>query len=327
MRAVWYECGGAAQEVLQLGKADMTEPGEGEVRVKIAYSAVNPFDIKKRVNGRDLANWKRVIPHADGSGEIDKVGPAVAQQRIGERVWLFGAQFGQPHGSCAEYCVVPSWKAVALPDGVSLEHGACLGIPVVTALESLSAAGSLEGKSVLVAGGAGRVGAYAVQIARLQGARVFATASKSKCVDVQKLGAEACFDYKASQLESRLRESGGKRGFDLVVESRFASNIAMNARLLARKGVIASYGVDDDPAPAIPVVQLVMMNASCRFVGIFGLSRKNLQALFEQINQLAGDGKLQHRVGLEAPLAQTAEVHQKVQDGTVAGVALINVAR
>jgi NADPH2:quinone reductase len=128
--------------------------------------------------------------------------------------------------------VVPSWKAVALPDGVSIEHGACFDIPVVTALESLAAASALEGKSVLVAGGAGRVGAYAVQI--------------------------ACFDYKASHLESRLRESGGKRGYDLVVESRFASNIAMNAQILSRKGVIASYGVDDDPAPAIPVVQLVM---------------------------------------------------------------------
>lgn len=326
MRAVWYECGGVAKDVLQLGEADVPEPSEGEVRVRVAYSAVNPFDIKKRVNGRDLANWKRVIPHADGSGEIDKVGAGVAQQRIGERVWLFGAQFGQPHGSCAEYCVVPSWKAVALPDGVALEHGACLGIPVVTALESLSAAGPLEVKSVLVSGGAGRVGAYAVQIAKLQGARVIATASKSKCSDVEQLGAEACFDYKASHLESRLHESGGKRGYDLVVESRFASNIAMNARILSRKGVIASYGVDDDPAPALPVVQLVMMNASCRFVGIFGLSQPNLQSHFERINELTGAGKLQHRVGLEASLAQTVEVHQKVQDGKVAGVALIKVA-
>ncbi|UCH47097.1 MAG: NADPH:quinone reductase [Betaproteobacteria bacterium] len=327
MRAVWYECGGVAQDVLQLGEADVPEPGEGEVRVKVAYSAVNPFDVKKRVNGRDLAHCKRVIPHVDGSGEIDKVGAGVEKQRIGERVWLFGAQFGQPHGSCAEYCVVPSWKAVALPDGVALEHGACLGIPVVTALESLSAAGPLEGKSVLVAGGAGRVGAYAVQIARLHGARVIATASKSKCADVEQLGAEACIDYKASHLESRLRESGGKRGYDLVVESRFASNIALNARILACKGVIATYGVDDDPAPAIPVVQLVMMNASCRFVGIFGLSRKNLQSHFERINQLAGDGKLQHRVGLEAPLAEIVKAHQEVQEGKVAGAALIKVAQ
>jgi NADPH2:quinone reductase len=193
-------------------------------------------------------------------------------------------------------------------------------------LESLAAASALEGKSVLVAGGAGRVGAYAVQIAKLQGARVIATASKSKCSEVEQLGAEACFDYNASHLESRLRESGGKRGYDLVVESRFASNIAMNAQILSRKGVIASYGVDDDPAPAIPVVQLVMRNASCRFVGIFGLTQPNLQSHFERINELTGAGKLQHRIGLEASLAETVEVHRKVQDGKVAGVALIKVA-
>lgn len=325
MRAVWYECGGVAQAVLQLGEARTPEPGEGEVRVKVAYSAVNPFDIKKRVNGRDLANWKRVIPHADGSGEIDKVGAGVARERVGQRVWLFGAQFGQPHGSCAEFCVVPSWKAVALPDGVALDHGACLGIPVVTALESLSAAGPLQGKTVLVSGGGGRVGAYAVQIAKLQGARVIATASKSKCAGVEQLGVDACFDYRASSLESSLRESAGKRGFDLIVESRFASNIEMNAHLLGRKGVIAAYGVDDDPAPALPVVQLLMKNACCRFVGIFGLSRADLQLHFERINQLVGDGKLQHRVGLEASLGDTVDVQQKVQDRKVTGVALFNV--
>lgn len=325
MLAAWYECGGKAKEVLKIGEADSPEPGEGEVRVKVAYSAVNPFDVKRRLNGRDLAKWQRVIPHADGSGVIDRVGAGVDQKRVGERVWLFGAQVGQPHGSCAEYCVVPEWKAVALPDGAGLDHGACLGIPLVTALESLAAAGPLEGKTVLVAGGAGRVGGYTVQIAKLQGARVIATASAKKCTEVEQLGAEACIDYKDSHLEPKLRERGGKQGFDLVVESRFASNIELDSRILARKGVIAAYGVDDDPAPGIPVMRLVMMNASCRFVGIFGLGRSNLQPHFERINQLVGDDNLQHRVGLEASLEETVDVHQQVQDGKVAGAALIRL--
>ena len=159
----------------------------------------------------------------------------------------------------------------------------------------------------------------------MQGARVIATASKSKCADVEQLGAEACLDYKASHLEPKLRECGGKRGYDLVVESRLATNIAMNAQVLGRKGVIAAYGVDDDSTPAVPVVQLVMKNAACRFVGIFGLSKANLQSHFEQINQLVGDGKLRHRIGLEASLSDVIEVHQRVQDGKVAGVALIEI--
>jgi len=325
MKAIWYEKGGAAEDVLQPGEMATPEPGEGEVRVKIAYSAINPFDIKKRVHGRELATWDRIIPHADGSGDIDEVGAGVPERRIGERVWLFGAQFGQARGTCAQYCVVPAWKAVTLPAKVSLEHGACLGIPVVTALESLSASEPLEGKTVMVAGGAGRVGAYAVQIATLSGANVIATASKGKVPTVEKLGARRCFDYRDSELRSILRDSAGKKGFDLVVEPRFASNIALDAAIISRKGVIAAYGVDDDPSPAIPVVQLVMKNASCRFVGIFGLSRSDLVSLFERANELVADGGLEHRIGLEVPLTQVAQAHQQVEDGSVSGAALIRI--
>jgi NADPH2:quinone reductase len=325
MKAVWYERGGAAADVLQSGDIETPEPGEGEVRVKVAYSAVNPFDIKKRVHGRELATWARIVPHADGSGEIDRVGAGVPERRIGERVWIFGAQFGQAQGTCAEYCVVPAWKATTLPGGVSLEQGACLGIPVVTAVESLSAGEPFEGKTIMVAGGAGRVGAYVVQIAKRSGAKVIATASERNCPIVEQLGAERCFDYKDSELQSKLRDSAGKNGFELVVEPRFASNIALNSRIISRKGVIAAYGVDDDPAPAIPVVQLVMMNAGCRFIGIFGLSRSNLVSLFERTNELIADGGLQHRIGLEVPLKQTAQAHQQVESGSVSGVGLIRI--
>ena len=155
---------------MQIGELEAPQPGEGEVRAKIAYSSVHPFDIKKRVHGAELAKWDRVVPHADGSGEIESVGSGVSESRVGERVWLFGAQVGQAMGSCADYCVLPEWKAVALPEAVSLQHGACLPIPVVTSLESLSVVDSLAGKSVLVAGGAGRVGACSVQIASAAGA-------------------------------------------------------------------------------------------------------------------------------------------------------------
>jgi NADPH2:quinone reductase len=325
MKAIWYEKGGVADDVLHLDELETPEPGEGEVRVKIAYSAVNPFDIKKRVHGRELATWDRIIPHADGSGEIDKLGAGVPERRIGESVWLFGAQFGQARGTCAHYCVLPAWKAVTLPAEVSLEHGACLGIPVVTALESLSASEPIEGKTVMVAGGAGRVGAYAVQIAKRLGAKVIATASKEKCPAVEHLGAERCFDYGDPGLQSNLRDSAGKNGFDLIVEPRFASNVGLNAAIVSRKGVIAAYGVDDDPAPAIPVVQLVMKNASCRFVGIFGLSRSRLVSLFERTNELIAEDGLQHRIGLEMPLEQVAQAHQQVENGSVSGAALIRI--
>ena len=177
MQAVWYEQGGPAGEVMQYGNMDTPEPGAGEVRVRMAWSAVNPYDIKKRVDGRETKTHGRIVPHADGSGEIDRVGEGVSAQRIGEQVWLFGAQVGQAAGTCAQYCVLPAWKAVALTNRITLKQGACLGIPAVTAVTALNAAGELQGKNVLVAGGAGRVGAYAVQFARLSKTHITTTTS------------------------------------------------------------------------------------------------------------------------------------------------------
>ena len=325
MRAAWYESGGPATEVLQIGDLEAPQPGEGEVRVKIAYSSVHHHDIKKRVHGAELANWSRIVPHVDGSGEIESVGSGVSESRVGERVWLFGAQVGQAMGSCAEYCVLPEWKAVALPEAVSLQHGACLAAPVVTALESLSVVDSLADKRVLVAGGAGRVGACSVQIANAAGASVIATASSEKCTEVESLGAERCFDYRDPELQSQLRECAGKRGFDLVVESRFGSNAGLNSRVLARGGTISAYGVDDAPTPEIPARRLMMKNASCRFVGIFVLSRKRLATLFEQVNRVAVAPGFEFRVGAEVSLDEVAMLHQRVEDGAVPGAALIRI--
>jgi NADPH2:quinone reductase len=325
MQAVWYERAGAATEVLQLGEMPCPDPEAGEVRVRIAWSAVNPFDVKKREQGRDLANWPRIVPHTDGSGTIDKVGDGVAPERVGERVWLFGAQVGQAFGSCAGYCVVPSWKAVALPAAVSLRHGACIGIPLVTALEALSSSGPLDGKNVLVAGGAGRVGAYAVQIAAARGARVIATASSGKCTEVEALGAKTCMDYRDPAKISRLRDLAGKTGFDLIVEPRFATNLATNVQVVARNGVITAYGVDDNPEPVVPVTHLVMKNVTCRFVGIFGLDRVRQFERLEQVSALLVGGQLRHRVGVVAPLSQTGALHAQLQSTGVSGAALIEI--
>ncbi len=325
MKAVWYERGGSADDVLQVGTMNAPEPGVGEVRIRVAYSAVNPYDVKKRAHGRELADFGRIIPHTDGSGEIDRVGEGVLRKRIGERVWIFGGQVSQANGSCAEYCVVPAWKAVTLPDGVSLKDGACLGIPAVTAYQALFADGSLEGKTVLVAGGAGRVGAYAVQFASRSGAKAIASAAEKNAALVGELGADQFVDYADPDLQSTLREMAGKKGFDLIVESGFGRNIELNARILSRNGVISAYGFDDDPAPVIPAMQLLMKNAVCRFIGIFALSRSRQEAILARMNSFLVQHGLQHRVGLELPLRDAAQVHSKIESGGVSGAALIRI--
>src|SRR5271155_3681575 len=176
MKAAWYEKQGPARDVLNIGEIDDPRPLAGEVRIRVAYSGVNPGDVKKRENAFGLGMpYPRVIPHSDGSGTVDAVGEGVSPDWIGQRVWGYGAQSYRPFGTAAEYTVVPLRQVARLPENVPLEQGACLGIPGITAHRTVHVAGSVEGQTVVVQGGAGAVGACAVQLAHRAGARVIAT--------------------------------------------------------------------------------------------------------------------------------------------------------
>ncbi len=133
MRAVWYTRFGPAAEVFETGEVETPEPGPGEVRVRVAASGVNPVDVKRRAGGRGEMSAARVIPHFDGAGVIDRAGAGVSESRVGERVWLYEAQWGSDSGSAAEQVVLPAERAVPLPAGTSFAEGACLGIPALTA--------------------------------------------------------------------------------------------------------------------------------------------------------------------------------------------------
>src|SRR5215469_4454514 len=177
MKAAWYERQGAARDVLRVGKMDEARPVADEVRIRIAFSGVNPGDVKKREDAFGLGMpYRRVIPHSDGSGTVDAVGERVGREWVGRRVWCYGAQSYRPFGTAAQYAVVPLKQVVPLPEGVPLEQGACLGIPGITAHRAVHVSGPVAGRTVLVQGGAGSVGACAVQLAHQAGARVIATA-------------------------------------------------------------------------------------------------------------------------------------------------------
>src|SRR6516225_6926953 len=176
MKAAWYEKQGPARDVIVVGAMPDPEPGPGEVRIRVAASGINPGDVKKRQDTFGLGmSYPRIIPHSDGAGTIDRAGEAVSRSRVGQRVWCYAAQSYRPFGTAGEYVVVPSAQAVPLPDGVSFEQGACLGIPGITAHRAVNVAGSVAGRVVLVQGGAGAVGSCAVALAKLAGARVLAT--------------------------------------------------------------------------------------------------------------------------------------------------------
>ena len=200
MRAAYYERNGPAREVLKLGEFEAPQPGRGEVRIKLAASGINPSDVKARSGATRKIAYPRVIPHSDGAGEIDAVGDGVSSARIGERVWVWNAQWQRAFGTCAEYVTLPSDQAVRLPANTSFEAGACLGIPAMTAYHAVAVAAAGPGVTLLIAGGAGAVGHYAVQFAKAAGATVIATISSAdKAAVARDAGADHTIDYKTRE--------------------------------------------------------------------------------------------------------------------------------
>ncbi|MGE0723939.1 MAG: NADPH:quinone reductase [Alphaproteobacteria bacterium] len=234
MKAAFYERYGAAAEVLRVGELPDPVAGPGEVRVRVRFSGINPSDCNRRRGIRDRPGYPVIVPHSDGAGVIDGVGEGVDPERIGERVWLWNAQRGRAFGSASELVALPAEQAVPLPDEVPLEAGACLGVPAMTAWYSLFADGDLEGLDVLVTGGAGAVGHYAVQFARLAGARrVIATVSgEAKAAHVGRVSPDAVVNYRTEDVAARVMAATAGRGIDRMSEVDFGGNLPATMKIL-----------------------------------------------------------------------------------------------
>lgn len=254
MKAVWYEKQGPAAEVLKHGKKKMPDVADGEVLVRLYASAVNPSDVKKR-SGTQPEGFEHgfVIPHSDGAGIIESVGEGVSENRIGERVWVYQAQFGRHHGTASEYISVPSTTAVLLPDNIELGVGACLGIPVMTAHRSVFVHGDISRKTILVTGASGRVGYYAVQFAKIAGARVIATAgSDERCKVAAQAGADNILNYRSDDLIGTINDLTDGGGVDHIIDVEFGVNANTSAAVLKNGGSIATYSSSQMPEPTIP---------------------------------------------------------------------------
>jgi len=248
MRAVYYEKNGAADEVLHVGEVDTPQPGPGEVRVRLKTSGVNPSDVKTRAGTARKIAFPRVIPHSDGAGEIDAVGAGVPKSRIGERVWTWNGQWKRPFGTAAECIVLPEVQAVKLPDAVSFEAGACLGIPALTAWHAIDIAGTKSGMTMLIAGGAGAVAHYAIQFAKARGAVVLTTVSSpEKAKLALEAGADVAIDRKTEDVGARVMALT-KTGVDAVIELDLTANAALLPQTLRPRGTLVVYGT----GPQVP---------------------------------------------------------------------------
>ena len=330
MRAAWYDETGEARAVLQVGEEERPAAASGEVLVRVRATAVNPSDTKAR-SGRGTRPkvFPRIIPHQDGAGVIEAVGEGVDPARIGERVWLYEAQFGRAFGCAAQYVALPAKKAVPLPAGASFEEGACLGVPALTAHRCVFADGPVDGKTVLVTGGAGAVSFYAIQFAAQGGARVIATVSREEQAQAAiAAGAHAVIDRKREDVVERIAAitgAAGGRGIDRVVEVAFGANLPTTLKVLKVGGAIATYASDAIPAPELPVWPLIGLDATLRFVLVYLMDEAAHQAGIAATNAALAAGRLKHQIGARFDLERIADAHEAVESGKVVGKVVIAV--
>jgi len=300
VRAASYDRYGPAAEVLTVREVDRPAPGAGEVLVKVACSGVNPTDWKSRSGATPRPIDGFQIPHHDGAGVIEAVGDGVDPARTGQRVWLWLAAAGRRWGTAAEWTVVPQDQAVPLPDGASLELGASLGVPAMTAHWCLFADGPVSGKTVLVAGGAGAVGHYAIELAVRAGAHVVATASGPEKAELARnAGAAHVVNYRDPDAADQIRAAAGQ--VDRIIELALGANLALDLAVIKPASMIVTYAAE--PAdPVLPVRAFMTANVTVRFVLLYGVPRAALRQAAEDVTAALADGALTelpvHRFGL-----------------------------
>jgi NADPH:quinone reductase len=309
MKAAWYEKQGPAREVLTVGDMPDPVPAAGEVRIRIAASGINPGDIKKREDafGYGMA-YPRVIPHSDGAGWVDQIGPGVASEWMGRPVWCYGAQSYRPFGTAAEFTVVPIDQVAPLPQNVSMEQGACLGIPGITAHRAVHVAGTVNGRDVLVQGAAGSVGLCAVQLARHAGARVIGTVRSSSDEAVaRKAGAQDVISS-VQELIPQIRRLA-PNGIDHIVEVAFGANLEADLELLKMDGSIATYATDN-ATPKVPAWQMMFKNIRLFFLGSDDFPKDAKVLAARDLNGALEAGWSGFEIAERIPLAEIASAHE-----------------
>jgi NADPH:quinone reductase len=329
VKAVWYERMGAAPDVLTFGDMPTPAAGRGEVRVRLEASGVNPSDVGRRAGSYRAMEFPRVITNSDGAGVIDQVGDGVTRLRVGQRVWLFnGQRNGRAFGTAAEYIALAEHLVTPLPDDVSFAAGATLGIPCMTAWCCLFGDGTIAGQTVLVSGGAGAVGHYAVQLAKGGGARVIATvSSKLKAEQARLAGADLVIDYKTEDVIAKTMAFTGHRGVDRVVDVDFGGNLATTLKLMAVNSTIAVYATNGNRTPALPVRELMEKCIALRALVLPALPPALHAAAQVDISKWLAAGKRIHNIAAQFPLSETAQAHLAVEKGDKLGTVIVDCAR
>jgi len=327
MKAAWFETFGPAKDVLKVGEFERPVAGPGEVLVKLHTSGVNPSDVKKRAGSfPNLLDSGPVIPNSDGAGVIEAVGDGVDSARIGERVWVYQAQFARQHGTAAEYVAIDESRAPRLADNAGFDVGACLGIPAMTAHRCVFADGDVGGRRILVTGGAGRVGHYAIQWASRAGATVVATASNDgdseACVAA---GADAVVDHRSDSFASDVLDATAGEPVDRVVDVEFGANLGTTLEVIRVGGIIATYSSTVVPEPRLPFFQMMYKDLTVRFVIVYAMPESAKQFSIADIELALKRDELQHRIAGTFALGEIARANERVEGGNIRGCVIVSI--
>ena len=320
MKAARYDRTGPASEVLRVDEVERPEPGAGQVRVRLALSGINPTDVKSRsgLTPRPIEGFQ--IPHHDGAGVIDAVGEGVDRARIGERVWVWFAAAGQPWGTAAQWTVVPAARAVPLPDGALFELGACLGVPAMTAHRCLFADGPVEDRTVLVAGGAGAVGHYAIELAKFAGARVVATVSNEQKAELaRQSGADEVVNYRDPDAIDQVRKFAEQ--VDRIVEVDLGANLDLDLAVSGPETVAVTYAATLQD-PVLPIRRCMIANVTLRFVLLYGVPQSASSRATQDITRALAANALTELPLHRYPLDGIVAAHEAVESGITGKVVL-----
>lgn len=327
MRAAWFETFGSAEDVLNVGEQKTPTAAAGEVLIRLATSGVNPSDVKKRAGSfPTLLDGGLVIPNSDGAGVIEAVGDGVDTSRVGERVWVYQAQYGRRLGTAAEYVAIDESRAPALPDAASFDVGACLGIPVMTAHRCVFADGDVAGQTVLVTGGAGRVGHYAVQWASQAGATVIATASNDEDRETcEAAGAHHVVNHRSDDVVAEILAATGGELVDRIVDVEFGANLSTSIEVLRIGGTIATYSSTQVTEPKLPFFQMMYKDITIRCVIVYAMPEAAKELAIADIETALSAGALQHRIAHTLPLEDIAKSNELVEQGTIRGAVVLTI--
>lgn len=325
MKAAWYEQFGQARDVLQRGDRPRPVAGPGEVLVRLKTSGINPSDVKKRAGSiPDLLSQGYVIPHSDGAGVIEAAGDGVNQARVGQAVWLYQAQFARRFGTAAEYVTIDGARAVPLPPNTSFEQAACFGIPLMTAHRCVFADGPVQGQTLLITGGAGRVGHYAIQWAAGSGARVIASASNpADAQSCMEAGAQAVVSHRDDHWAEQVLAANEDRRVDRVIDVEFGANLSEVLNLIRTSGTLVSYSSTVVAEPKIPFYRMMYMDLSIRLVIVYSMPEPAKQHAISDIAAWQEAGRLQHRVAHFVPLDEIARAHELIEQGGFRGCVVV----